>query len=191
MMSFVELLLLSVALAMDCFTVSIVNGVIVHRRKWSVILSTAILFGFFQALMPLIGWLLTSRFAHIIEAYDHWVAFALLAFLGIRMMLESGRPEEEHHDNPQKLSTQLLQAFATSIDALAIGISMVAMGYPSVRSLLLPILIIGIGSFLLSIIGFLFGVQFGGSIRRRLKPELLGGTILLLIGTKTLLSHLL
>lgn len=191
MMSVVELLLLSIALAMDCFTVSVVNGVIVKQRQWRIILSTAVLFGLFQAMMPLIGWGLTSRFAHYIEAYDHWVAFGLLAFLGIRMILDSGKPEEQHHDNPRQLSTQLLQAVATSIDALAIGISMVAMGYPSVASLLLPLVIIGIGSFLLSIMGFLLGIQFGTSIRRLLKPELLGGTILLLIGLKTLLSHVL
>lgn len=190
MMTIAELLLLSVALAMDCFTVSIVNGVIVARRQWTTILSTALLFGLFQALMPLLGWMATSCFAHYIEAYDHWVAFLLLAFLGLRMIKESGQPEEEHHLNPTLLSTQLLQAVATSIDALAVGISMAVTGYTSAASLLWPLTVIGIGSLLFSVAGFLLGLRFGSSIRRRLRPELFGGLILLFIGVRILLTHL-
>ena len=190
MMTIAELLLLSVALAMDCFTVSIVNGVIVARRQWTTILSTALLFGLFQALMPLLGWMATSHFARYIEDYDHWVAFGLLAFLGLRMIKESGEPEEEHHLDPTHLSTQLLQAVATSIDALAVGISMAVTGYTSAASLLWPLTIIGIGSLLFSVAGFLLGLRFGSSIRRRLRPELFGGLILLFIGVRILLTHL-
>lgn len=190
MMTIAELLLLSVALAMDCFTVSIVNGVIVARRQWAIILSTALLFGLFQALMPLFGWMATSHFARYIEDYDHWVAFGLLAFLGLRMIKESGEPEEEHHLDPTHLSTQLLQAVATSIDALAVGISMAVTGYMSAASLLWPLAIIGIGSLLFSVAGFLLGLRFGSSIRRRLRPELFGGLILLFIGVRILLTHL-
>lgn len=190
MMTIAELLLLSVALAMDCFTVSIVNGVIVARRQWATILSTALLFGLFQALMPLLGWMATSHFARYIEDYDHWVAFGLLAFLGLRMIKESGEPEEEHHLDPTHLSTQLLQAVATSIDALAVGISMAVTGYTSAASLLWPLTVIGIGSLLFSVAGFLLGLRFGSSIRRRLRPELFGGLILLFIGVRILLTHL-
>lgn len=190
MMTIAELLLLSVALAMDCFTVSIVNGVIVARRQWAIILSTALLFGLFQALMPLLGWMATSHFARYIEDYDHWVAFGLLAFLGLRMIKESGEPEEEHHLDPTHLSTQLLQAVATSIDALAVGISMAVTGYTSAASLLWPLTVIGIGSLLFSVAGFLLGLRFGSSIRRRLRPELFGGFILLFIGVRILLTHL-
>lgn len=190
MMSVADILLLSVALAMDCFTVSIVNGVIMRRRLWTVIVRTAFLFGLFQALMPLIGWLVTSRFAHYIEAYDHWVAFALLAFLGVRMIIDAFRPEGEQYYNPSSLSTQLVQAVATSIDALAIGISMAVSGYHTVRSLLWPLAAIGIGSLLFSVLGFLLGHRFGPSIRRRLRPELIGGLILLFIGTRILVTHL-
>lgn len=190
MMSVADILLLSVALAMDCFTVSIVNGVIMRRRLWTVIVRTAFLFGLFQALMPLIGWLVTSRFAHYIEAYDHWVAFALLAFLGVRMIIDAFRPEGKQHYNPSSLSTQLVQAVATSIDALAIGISMAVSGYHTVRSLLWPLAAIGIGSLLFSVLGFLLGHRFGPSIRRRLRPELIGGLILLFIGTRILVTHL-
>jgi len=176
---------------MDCFTVSIVNGVLVGRVLWRVVFRTALFFGLFQALMPLLGWLVTSRFAHYVEAYDHWVAFGLLAFLGIRMMLDAGKPIEHHQINPRRLGTQLLQAVATSIDALAVGISMAVMQYPSIRSLLWPLVAIGVGSLLLSAVGYLLGVRFGRRIRHRLKPELLGGLILLFIGVKILLSHLL
>ncbi len=190
MMSVLDILFLSVALAMDCFTVSIVSGVLIRKRLWDVILWTAFLFGLFQALMPLLGWLVTTGFQHYIEAYDHWIAFALLAYLGIGMIRESTKPEEEHHFDPRSLKTQFVQAVATSIDALAIGISMSMTGYTEFRQLLFPLIAIGMGSFLLSILGYLLGIRFGHSIRRRLKPELLGGIILLFIGFKILLSHL-
>jgi putative Mn2+ efflux pump MntP len=190
-MELLDILFLSVALAMDCFTVSIVGGVILRRKVWTVMLQTAFLFGFFQALMPLIGWAATSRFQYLIEAYDHWIAFALLAFLGVRMIRESFQPEEEQHFNPASLTTQLLQAVATSIDALAVGISFAVTGYSSLASLTPSLLIIGAGSFVFSIIGFLLGIRFGGRIRALLKPELLGGIILLCIGFKILFTHLL
>jgi putative Mn2+ efflux pump MntP len=190
MMNVADVLLLSVALAMDCFTVSIVSGVILRCRVWGLMLWIAFLFGFFQAMMPFIGWLCTNHFAHYIEAYDHWIAFGLLAFLGSRMILESNKPEEQQHFNPRRLSTQLILAVATSIDALAIGISFAVTGFDTVSSLLFPLIMIGIGSFLFSIIGHLMGIRFGSGIRRRLRPELLGGIILLFIGTKILISHL-
>ncbi len=191
MMTILDILFLSVALAMDCFTVSIVSGVLVRKRLWGVILWTAFLFGLFQALMPLLGWLATSGFRQYIEAYDHWIAFGLLAYLGIGMIRESVKPEEEHHFDPRSLKTQFVQAVATSIDALAIGISMSVTGYTELRQLFFPLVAIGLGSFLLSIVGYLLGIRFGHSIRRRLKPELLGGIILLFIGFKILFSHLL
>ncbi len=190
-MSVLDILFLSVALAMDCFTVSIVSGVLIRKRLWGVILWTAFLFGLFQALMPLLGWLATSGFRQYIEAYDHWIAFGLLAYLGIGMIRESTKPEEEHHFDPRSLKTQFVQAIATSIDALAIGISMSMTGYTEPRQLVFPLIAIGLGSFLLSILGYLLGIRFGRSIRRRLKPELLGGIILLFIGFKILFSHLL
>ncbi len=154
-------------------------------------LRTAFLFGFFQAMMPLLGWLATSGFQRYIEAYDHWIAFGLLAYLGIGMIRESSRPEEEHHFNPCSLRTQLVQSVATSIDALAVGISMTMMGYKDIVEMTLPLFIIGLGSFVLSIAGFLLGIHFGHSIRKRLKPEFLGGLILLFIGFKILFTHLL
>lgn len=190
-MTLTDILLLSVALAMDCFTFSIVSGVILRNRVWRVMLQTALLFGMFQAAMPLLGWLATSSLSQYIEAYDHWIAFGLLLYLGIGMIREAWKPDEMPHSfRPENLRTQLVQAVATSIDALAVGISMAMTGYQSVNQLVMPLFIIGLGSFLFSIGGFLLGIRFGRSIRHRLKPELLGGIILLFIGFKILLSHL-
>lgn len=189
-MNSLDIWLLAVALAMDCFTVSIVSGVIVRRHLWGLVLRMAFLFGAFQALMPLLGWLATSHFSEQLEAVDHWIAFALLAFIGGKMVKESFEDEEEQTFNPQSLRVQLLLAVATSIDALAVGISFACIGYDSLVSLTFPLIIIGIVSFLFSVVGYLFGVRFGRSIARRLKPALLGGIILVVIGVKILVSHL-
>ena len=172
-----ELLLLAVALAMDCFTVSTVCGVILRRRQWRTILLTAFFFGAFQAFMPYIGWLGTSLFAHQLEAYDHWIAFSLLLFLGGKMIRESFLPEERQSFCPTSLRTQLVLAVATSIDALAIGISFACTGYRSSADLAEPLTIIGLVSALFSVIGYLLGIRFGSTVTRRIKPELLGGLI--------------
>ena len=140
--------------------------------------------------MPLIGWLGISHFQTYMEAYDHWIAFGLLGFIGGRMVWESFSPEEEQHFNPSRLRTQLLLAVATSIDALAVGISFACMGYTSLGQLTLPLIIIGVVSFLFSLIGYQLGVRFGRSIAHRLKPELIGGIILIGIGVKILIEHL-
>lgn len=191
MISVFELLLLSVALAMDCFTVSIMSGVILRRGFCAAILRMAVLFGVFQAAMPLIGWLGTAHFSQYLEAVDHWIAFALLAFIGGKMVWESFHDEEEHQSfNPLSLHTQLLLAVATSIDALAIGISMACIGYNHMSQLTLPLLMIGMVSMLFSLLGYWSGVRFGRTIARRMKPELLGGLVLISIGVKVLLSHL-
>ena len=192
-MSLLDILLLAVALAMDCLTISIVSGVIqltASGKPLTVNLRMAIFFGFFQAMMPLIGWLGVSHFQSYLEAYDHWIAFGLLAFIGGRMIWESVSPEEEQHFNPRRLQTQLLLAVATSIDALAVGISFACTGYTSLNQLTLPLIIIGVVSFLFSLIGYQLGARFGRSIAHRLKPELLGGVILIGIGVKILAEHL-
>lgn len=191
-MTNIDILFLAVALAMDCFTVSIVFGVLLRRIEWRVLTAVAFFFGLFQALMPLAGWLCTSSFQSYIEAYDHWIAFALLAFLGGRMIKESFETEkEERHFNPRKLKTQLLFAVATSIDALAVGISFACLGYSSISTISFPVIIIGIVSFLFSIAGNLLGVKFGKGIEKRLRPELIGGIVLIIIGVRVLAEHLL
>ena len=190
MINVFDLFLLSVALAMDCFTVSIVSGVILRRGFCAAILRMAVLFGLFQAAMPLIGWLGTAYFSHYLEAVDHWIAFGLLTFVGGKMIKESFEDEEHQSFNPLSLRTQLLLAVATSIDALAIGISMACIGYNHISQLAVPLLMIGIASLLLSLVGYWLGVRFGHVIARRLKPELLGGLVLVFIAVKVLVSHL-
>lgn len=196
-MNSLDIWLLAVALAMDCFTVSIVSGVILSDRfrlfskEGLGVFRMAFLFGLFQALMPLIGWFATSRFSEHLEAIDHWIAFALLAFIGGKMILESFEEEKEPSFNPQQLKMQLVLAVATSIDALAVGISFACMGYHRLTQLTIPLFIIGIVSFLFSVLGYVLGARFGKSIARKLKPELLGGIILVVIGAKILMTHLL
>ena len=191
MISVFDLFLLSVALAMDCFTVSIVSGVILRRGFSAAVLRMAVLFGLFQAAMPLIGWLGIAYFSHYLEAVDHWIAFGLLTFVGGKMIKESFDDDDEHQSfNPRLLRTQLLLAVATSIDALAIGISMACIGYDHISQLTLPLLMIGVVSLLFSLTGYQLGVRFGRVIARRLKPELLGGLVLVFIAVKVLVSHL-
>ena len=189
-MNLLDIWMLAVALAMDCFTVSIVSGVIVRKWLWGMILRMAFLFGLFQAAMPLMGWLATNHFSEQLEAVDHWIAFGLLTFIGGKMVRESFGPEEEKQFNPQNLNTQLLLAVATSIDALAIGISFACTGYRAIEQIVYPLIVIGIVSFLFSLFGYRLGVRFGKSIARKLKPELLGGIILIVIGIKILITHL-
>ncbi len=197
-MSLFDIIFLAIALAMDCFTVSIVSGVIHHTQLTAPSkaeaknsqLRMAFLFGFFQAMMPLLGWLGTSYFCQYLEAIDHWIAFSLLAFIGGKMIKESFDDDEEQHFNPSLLRTQLLLAIATSIDALAVGISFACTGYNTISQLTLPLWIIGLVSFLFSLLGFYLGRHFGASITRRLKPELFGGIILVGIGIKILISHI-
>ena len=193
MLSFLDIALLSVALAMDCFTVSIVCGISCRRWMPRLMLQMSVLFGVFQALMPLIGWLGTSLFSQYLEAVDHWIAFGLLSFLGGRMIRESvsSGNNEEHHSIPSALTTQLLLAVATSIDALAIGISFACTGYKTVAQLSFPLVVIGVVSFLFSVLGNWLGIRFGIAIRRKLNPELFGGLVLIFIGIKVLLTHIL
>ena len=155
-------------------------------------LTMAIAFGLFQAGMPLIGWMGTILFSHLFEQIDHWIAFGILAFLGGRMVVESFKEEEERHmPDPTKLLVILTLAVATSIDALAVGVSFACLGISSWREILYPITAIGWVSFALSIVGLLIGIAFDRSFARKLKAERWGGLILILIGCKVLTEHLL
>ena len=176
---------------MDCFTVSIVFGVLLRRYDWRTILTTAFLFGLFQALMPLVGWLCTAKLSTYIENVDHWVAFGLLSFLGGRMIVESFRDDDaDHHFNPRNIKTQLTFAVATSIDALAVGISLACLGYTSMPTLVMPLAVIGFVSLAFSITGSILGIRFGNGVAKRMRPELIGGTVLIAIGLKVLFEHL-
>lgn len=123
-MTGLEIWLLAIGLAMDCFAVSIASGIILKRTQWRPMLVMALAFGLFQALMPFIGWMFAKTFSHLIESVDHWIAFAILAFLGGRMILESFKDEDCRQTfNPASPKVVFTMAIATSIDALAIGIS--------------------------------------------------------------------
>ena len=189
-MNIIDIIFLAIALAMDCFTVSIVSGVISGKWKSAPMLRMSFLFGLFQALMPLIGWLGISFFFVYLESVDHWLAFGLLAILGGKMIKESFDDDDEAHFNPCRLRTQLILSVATSIDALAVGISFGCLGYSSLSAISLPLFVIGIVSFLFAVAGHLLGIRFGKTIARRLKPELFGGLVLLAIGVKILVTHL-
>ena len=181
-MSLIDITFLALALAMDCFTVSIVSGVIIRKYILSIILRMAILFGLFQAMMPFIGWLGTSYFSHYLESVDHWIAFALLLLIGLRMIWESRHDDCEHAFNPNKPGTLVYLAFATSVDALAVGITFTCMGLVTVEHILQPIAIIGAGSFLLTLAGKAAGAFIG--CRFNFNAELAGGIILILLGIK-------
>ena len=190
-MTGLEIWLLAVGLAMDCFAVSIASGIILKRMQLRPMLVMAFFFGFFQALMPLLGWIGASFFSHLIENIDHWIAFAILAFLGGRMVMESFKDEDcKNEYDPTSLKVVLALAVATSIDALAVGVSFAFLGIRSLPSILSPISITGFVSFALSIIGLIFGIRFGCGIARKLRAELWGGIILIIIGTKILIEHL-
>ena len=189
-MNQLDIWFLALALAMDCFAVSIASGIIVKKHIGKMMIRMAFLFGFFQAAMPLIGWFGVSTFTSYLENIDHWIAFGLLTFLGGRMIRESFLPEEEKKIKPRKLKTQVVLAIATSIDALAVGISFACTGFSNLKMLVYPLFIIGFVSFVMSITGVLLGVKFGKPIAKKFKPELLGGIILIFIGIMVLLSHL-
>ncbi len=187
-MTTLEIWLLAVSLAMDCFTVSVTSGIIMRRISWRIFFVMAFFFGSFQAIMPLIGWFTASRFSHLIEDYDHWIAFGLLAFLGVRMIREAVGNEEKRGFDPTDIKVVTMLAVATSIDALAIGISFAFLGIASIYSVAFPVSVIGFVSFAFSMAGSLIGVFFGK--RFNLRMGVWAGVVLILIGTKILIEHL-
>lgn len=184
-MGLLELLLLAVGLSMDAFAVSICKGLSMKKADWKAMSICGIWFGGFQALMPLIGFLLGSLFAEAIESVDHWVAFGLLVLIGANMLKEAFSKEEEAHDADLSVKTMFVMAVATSIDALAVGISL-AMAGPV--NIILAVALIGVTTFLLSAMGVKVGNIFGSRYEK--KAQLAGGVILILLGIKILLEHL-
>lgn len=187
-MDSIEIWLLAISLAMDCFTVSVTSGIILHKVQWNIIAKMAFFFGLFQAAMPFLGWLGTSFFNESIKAYDHWIAFGLLSYIGIRMIKEHFDNEKESSFDPTQLKVILMLAVATSIDAFAVGISFALTGFNTMVSLTYPLIAIGITSFVLSIAGGLIGAVFGR--RYHFYSEIFGGIILIGIGIKILVVHL-
>lgn len=186
-MGFAELMLLAVGLSMDAFAVSICKGLSMKKAGLRAQVICGGWFGGFQGLMPLIGFFLGTLFAGAIEAVDHWVAFVLLGLIGFNMLKEAcSRCEEcENHDADLSVKTMLVMAIATSIDALAVGISLAMAGDVNIYA---AVLLIGITTFLLSAVGVKVGNVFGSRFEK--KAQLLGGVILILLGVKILLEHL-
>ena len=185
-----ELFLLAVGLSMDAFAVSVCKGLAMKKATLRAEATCGLWFGGFQALMPTIGFFLGALFADAIEAFDHWVAFALLAIIGINMLKEALEKKDESGDNPEKdadlsAKTMFLMAVATSIDALAVGISLAMVGSVNIW---LAAAFIGICTCLLSALGVKIGNVFGSRYEK--KAELAGGVILILLGVKILLEHL-
>lgn len=182
-----ELLLLAVGLSMDAFAVSVCKGLSMPRATAKAQWTCGLWFGSFQALMPVIGFYLGTMFADAIEAFDHWVAFGLLALIGINMLKEAFTPEQPSCDNCGDLSvkTMFVMAVATSIDALAVGISLAMAG--SVNILLAAVLI-GVCTCGLSALGVKIGNAFGSRYEKG--AQIAGGVILILLGVNILLEHL-
>lgn len=183
-MSLFTLFVTAVGLSMDAFAVSICKGLAMKKLSWKKALIIGLWFGGFQALMPSVGYLLGSRFEKYVTSIDHWIAFVLLALIGINMIRESLSGEEENANDAVDFKTMLLLAIATSIDALAVGVT-----YAFLQVQIVPaVSFIGIITFSLSIIGVKIGNVFG--LKYKTKAETAGGVILLLMGTKILLEHL-
>ena len=186
-MTFVELLIMGVALAMDAFAVSICKGLKMRPFNIKHALLVGLFFGGAQGLMPLIGWVLGIQFESYITSIDHWIAFILLAFIGGKMIIEALKKDEDECDcnNEFKISELAVMAVATSIDALAVGITFALL--PNVN-IFQGITIIGVTTFTLCVAGTFIGFKFGSALKN--KAELAGGIVLVLIGLKILLEHL-
>lgn len=183
-MGIAELFILAVGLSMDAFAVSVCKGLSIQKLKPRHAVIVGAWFGAFQALMPAIGWLLGSAFADMIEAVDHWTAFVLLALIGGNMIREALGHEEEDADPSLAPIAMLLLAVATSIDALAVGVT-----FAFLRVAVVPaVTLIGVCTFAISAAGVKIGNVFGARYKSR--AELLGGIVLVLIGLKILLDHL-
>ena len=182
-LSIIELILIGISLSMDAFAVSICKGLSVGAIKPKHMLSAGLWFGGFQALMPLIGYLLGSTFEKYITSIDHWVAFILLGIIGFNMIKES-REDDEEADASFAIKAMLVLAIATSIDALAVGITFAFLKV----DIILAVALIGVTTFLFSAAGIKIGSVFGAKYKS--KAEFFGGAVLMALGAKTLIEHL-
>lgn len=183
-MEIYEILLIGIGLAMDAFAVSICKGLSMKKMNWKNAVIIALYFGVFQALMPLIGYFLGMTFESIVTTFDHWVAFALLTLIGGGMIKESFDDEDDKKNDRVDFKTMVVLAIATSIDALAVGITFAFFDV----NIVLAVSIIGIITFIISVLGVKIGNRFGDKYQN--KAQLMGGIILVLLGFKILLEHL-
>lgn len=178
------IVLVAVGLAMDAFAVSIAKGMVINHNRRKSALLMASFFGGFQMLMPAIGWFAGQSLKEVIMGFDHWIAFGLLAFIGAKMIYDSTKKENENDEQTLRLHSLLTLAVATSIDALMVGLSFAFLQ----TSLLEPILLIGVITFSLSVVGFYFGCGMGRLFGSKIR--IAGGLILIAIGIRILLEHL-
>ena len=184
-MSIIEIALIGVGLAMDAFAVSICKGLAMRRMNYKKAIIITAFFGVFQALMPALGYVLGTTFANKIAAIDHWIAFILLALIGANMIKEAlSSDDDECQDDSLRLGDLIMLSIATSIDALAVGITFAFFNV----SLLLSVSMIGIITFIICVIGVKVGNVFGEKYKS--KAELAGGLILIVMGAKILIDHL-
>ena len=184
-MSIIEIALIGVGLAMEAFAVSICKGLAMRRMNYKKAIIIAAFFGVFQALMPALGYVLGTTFANKIAAIDHWIAFILLALIGANMIKEAlSSDDDECQDDSLRLGDLIMLSIATSIDALAVGITFAFFNV----SLLLSVSMIGIITFIICVIGVKVGNVFGEKYKS--KAELAGGLILIVMGAKILIDHL-
>ena len=179
-----EIIIISIGLAMDAFAVSVCKGLSMKKMNWKNAIIIALYFGFFQAVMPFIGYRLGTTFSNFVKNIDHWIAFILLSIIGINMIKESTDNELEKRNDKVDFRTMILLAIATSIDALTVGITFAFFKI----DLLMAILFIGDITFILAFLGVFIGNKFGDKFQN--KAELFGGIILIIIGLKILLEHL-
>lgn len=183
-MGILEIFFVGVGLAMDAFAVSICKGLSMKKIDYKKTVIIALYFGIFQAVMPIIGYFLGTTFESLVTQIDHWIAFILLGIIGINMIKEAFSKESENVNDKVDFKTMIILAIATSIDALAIGITFAFFK----TNLILAVIIIGIITFVLSLIGVKIGNKFGNKYEK--KAEIFGGVILILIGVKILIEHL-
>ena len=179
-----EILLISIGLAMDAFAVSICKGLSLKTMSWKKAIIVGLYFGVFQALMPLIGYFLGSTFESVVTKVDHWIAFILLGIIGINMLKEAFGKDEENQNDKVDFKTMIMLAIATSIDALAVGITFAFLKV----NIAIATTMIGIVTFAICVIGVKIGNKFGDKYER--KAEVVGGIILIFMGIKILLEHL-
>lgn len=184
-MDIISIFLIAVGLSMDAFAVSVSNGIILKEVHIKQATKTGFFFGVFQAVMPIIGWFAGMTFSNYITSFDHWIAFILLAFIGGNMIYEALKDDEQDDDkDPNSTKVLLIMAVATSIDALAVGISFAMVD----TNIWIPAIIIGCTTFIISTVGVFIGKKVGDLFKKR--AEIFGGIILILIGLKILIEHL-
>jgi putative Mn2+ efflux pump MntP len=183
-MSNLSILFIALALSMDAFAVSITSGIAIKKLHVRHALLIATFFGAFQAIMPVFGWLGGNTFRSAIEAVDHWVAFGLLALVGIKMIWEAVTIEEKEYEDTLRIRILFILAIATSIDAFAIGITLSVVGV----SIMNPVIVIGLVTFGMSFVGVYIGDMFGHLFEKKI--EIAGGLLLIGIGVKIVVEHL-